>query len=70
MYVMRKRLPSLLIAAVPLLLAGCASNKQADEMPPVQAPINNNAPEAKNAPPAPVDPRSLIATKMKKSKGH
>jgi hypothetical protein len=59
---MRRRLLPLLILASPLLLAGCAS-KQDDEAPPIHAPINNNAPEAKNAPPAPVDPRSLVYLK-------
>lgn len=40
-----------------LLLQGCSS-KGDESAPPLNAPINNNAPEARNAPPAPIDPRS------------
>ncbi len=40
-----------------LLLQGCSSGPD-DSAPPPNAPINNSALEAKNAPPAPINPES------------
>jgi nitrous oxide reductase accessory protein NosL len=42
----------LLFVLMSCLLAGCSS-KQEESSPTPSAPINNNAPEARNAPPAP-----------------
>jgi hypothetical protein len=39
------------------ILQGCSSRED-DSAPPPKAPINNSAPEARNAPSAPIDPRS------------
>ena len=49
---MRKGWLGLLVLLVPLV-AGCSSKQADDSGPPITAPINNNAPEAKNAPAAP-----------------
>ena len=50
---MRNR--GLLLIPVLLLpvMAGCGSSKEEENAPPPNAPINNNAPEAKSAPAAP-----------------
>jgi hypothetical protein len=42
-----------LLLCVTPMLSGCASKQEEGSGPPITAPINNNAPEAKNAPAAP-----------------
>ena len=49
---MRKCWLCLLVLLVPLV-ASCSSKQEDNSGPPISAPINNNAPEAKNAPAAP-----------------
>ncbi len=46
----------LLSILMALALAGCSSKQEDTEAKPPSAPINNNAPEARNAPPAPINP--------------
>jgi hypothetical protein len=50
---MRKGGFILALVLLPCVLMGCGSSKDEDNTPPPNAPINNKAPEAQSAPPAP-----------------
>jgi hypothetical protein len=50
---MRRMLAIAAAIAVVAAVAGCSGKKEEDDTPKLSAPINNNAPEAQNAPAAP-----------------
>ena len=50
---MRKGGLFLVLVLLLLVMPGCGSSKEEESAPPPNAPINNNAPEAKSAPAAP-----------------
>lgn len=61
-------MPRLLAAfglALLILTGGCGGEEQKEETVKISAPINNQAPEAANAPAAPVDPSIQYPGKMK-----
>jgi len=51
---MRKNWLAVSVLVMALFLIGCGAKEEEKDAPPPNAPINNNAPEAKNAPAAPV----------------